>query len=235
MLIRSWRILRWIFTVTAAALTIGVEVPPGDAASNLAKWAEWLGIKDLPSVIATKSADHLVLIVASAILLICIGSWGVEYALLRTRSRSSAQIASDSPKSEEIETRTEHRFLVISDAVRYVADESQWAVYIRTGPHPRIGMRPNARFAAIDEIVRAARDGEINIFGRLNRTGEHQIISQQYWLHASIDIGSAIGESTKPAFTIPLHASLEERERFTVYDGLCVEHSDLIRAWPKAP
>jgi hypothetical protein len=52
-------------------------------------------------------------------------------------------------------------------------------------------MRQLPRFAAIEEFVRAARDGEITVFGRLDRTGEHQPISQQYWLYASVDPESA--------------------------------------------
>jgi len=118
-------------------------------------------------------------------------------------------------------------------AAGYIADESQWGARLRAAPPNSTGMRQNPRFAAIDELVRAARDGEIDIFGRFNRTGEHLLISQQYWLYASIDMGSAIGADVKPAFTIPISTDLGQRERFTPYDGLCVENSDLVRVWPK--
>jgi hypothetical protein len=137
------------------------------------------------------------------------------------------------PIPGEIEARTKQRYLTAADAIRYIADDSQWGARLRAAPPNSAGMRQNPRFAAIDELVRAARDGEIGIFGRFNRTGEHLLISQQYWLYASIDMGSAIGADVKPAFTIPISTELGQRERFTPYDGLCVENSDLARVWPK--
>jgi hypothetical protein len=88
---RLWRILRWICTVIATALIVGAEVGPTDAASNLAKWIEFLGIKNIPSVIAAKSADHYVALAAWAILSVCVVSWGVEYFLYK-RARVSAPV-----------------------------------------------------------------------------------------------------------------------------------------------
>jgi hypothetical protein len=51
-----------------------------------------------------------------------------------------------------------------------------------------IPMRHRARFTAIDEFVRAAREGELLVLGCPNRPGEHQLIAQSYWLGASIPI-----------------------------------------------
>jgi hypothetical protein len=135
-------------------------------------------------------------------------------------------------QSGEINARTERRYIMAADAIRYIADESEWGARLRAAPPNTAGRRQQPRFAAIDEFVRAAREGEIDVFGRLNQTGEHLLISQQYWLYATIDIGSVIG-ATQPAVTSPISSDLGQRELFTPYDGLCVERSDLIRVWPE--
>jgi hypothetical protein len=140
--------------------------------------------------------------------------------------------SSITPIPGEIEARTKRRYLTAADAIRYIADESGWGASLRAAPPNQAGMRQNPRFAAADELVRGARDGELDIFGRLNRTGEHLLISQQYWLYATIELGSVIG-ATQPAVTIPISSHLGQRKLFTPYDGLCVERSDLIRVWPE--
>ena len=54
--------------------------------------------------------------------------------------------------------------------------------------------------------VRAARNGRITVFGRFDRIGEHRTVSPQYWLQASINLGTiferelvrTVGEQSTP-------------------------------------
>ena len=91
----------------------------------------------------------------------------------------------------EIQARTERRYLTVADAITYMADQSEWRARLRAAPPNARGMKEVPRYAAIDEMVRAARNGNIAVFGRLNRTGEHLSISQQYWLYARFYAGES--------------------------------------------
>jgi hypothetical protein len=110
-----------------------------------------------------------------------------------TGSEPARDVLDTPQKLSKIESRTEPQYLTVSEAIRYLADESEWGARIRAAPPNAAGLKQIPRFAAIDELVRAARNGDLKVFGRFNRTGEHLLISAQYWLYASIDMGSAIG------------------------------------------
>jgi hypothetical protein len=137
------------------------------------------------------------------------------------------------PSGPEIEAIKERRFEIASDAIAYLVSESEWAERVRASPPNAAGLRQHPRYIAVDEFVRAARDGEIVVFGRLRRTGEHRPISQQYWLYASIDPQSAFGAGHS-AVTIPTSRNWQEREQFIPYDGLCIDRAELSRVWPKS-
>jgi hypothetical protein len=192
---------------------------------------EKLGIILAPSVLITAAlrfyGEHslAVLTVAfSSLLTLCF------LLLLAWLGAKRPSISSDvdDPRTEAI---TERRYEIVRDVIAHLADVSEWGERLRASPPNAAGMRPHPRFAAIDELVRAGRDGEIDIFGRLDRTGEHQTISQQYWLYASIDPGSVFGAGHS-AVTIPTSQSRQERERFVPYDGLCVDRATMLRLWP---
>jgi hypothetical protein len=84
-----------------------------------------------------------------------------------------------------------------------------------------IPARHRARFTAIDEFVRAAREGELIVLGCPNRPGEHQLIAQSYWLGASVDPDSVFSPSGVGA-TIGISQNLEQLERITRYLDLYV-------------
>ena len=116
-------------------------------------------------------------------------------------------------------------YMTAADAIRYIADKSGWAA-----PHAG-GIPQHPRFAAIEEFVRAARDGQIHVIGRLNRTGSHQLIPQLYWIGATIDPESIFTpnqagstESTNP-----------RRDGFVYYGDLHVERVETFRVWPRSP
>ena len=126
-----------------------------------------------------------------------------------------------------------HHYIRVAEAVCYIADESEWGWAVRIAPPDSRGLRQQPRYAAIDEFVRAARGGNIIVWGRFNRAGEHQLISQQYWHYATLDIRTIFGEG-QPAATCPISADLLERERFNSYDGLLVDEEEVRRTWPEA-
>ena len=119
-----------------------------------------------------------------------------------------------------ITARTERNYTSAEEAIRYIANESEWGEQIRAA-RTRDGMRQIPLFAAIEELVRAAREGELIIFGRFGGVGEHQFISQQYWLYAAVDPGSVLTPN-QVALTTSTHPDLRAAHRFTPYDALCV-------------
>jgi hypothetical protein len=48
-------------TGTVSLLMAFARTPPGEAASNLSKWLEWLGVRHIPSWLRTRAADRWVL------------------------------------------------------------------------------------------------------------------------------------------------------------------------------
>jgi hypothetical protein len=133
--------------------------------------------------------------------------------------------------SGPITARAERNYILAEEAVRFIANESEWGERIREA-RTRGGMRQIPLFAAIEELVRAARGGEIIIFGRFGGVGEHQLISQQYWLYATIDPQSVLTPN-QVALTTSTHPDLRAGHRFTPYDALCVERSEVVRLWPR--
>jgi hypothetical protein len=135
--------------------------------------------------------------------------------------------------SGPLTARTVRNYILAEEAIRYISNESEWGARIRAA-RTQDGMRQIPLFAAIEELVRAAREDELIIFGRFGGVGEHQLISQQYWLYATIDTGSVLTPN-QVAVTISTHPDLRAGHRFTPYDALCVERLDVFRLWPRPP
>jgi hypothetical protein len=163
----------------------------------------------------------------------------IFYTTLRYEfHRNSAGLITgqDRPSNDEItqpQARIDSNYFFASDAIKYIANESEWGNQVRT-IRTRNGMRQHPLFAATDELVQAARDGKIIVFGRFGRSGEHRPISQQYWLYATIDQGSVLPPN-QWGITSSISKDSRERDRFIPYDALCVEEMEVDRLWPREP
>jgi hypothetical protein len=134
-----------------------------------------------------------------------------------------------------IKARIDPRYISAADAIRYIADESEWGERlrsIRTRTDSGLEMRQHPRFAAIEEFTRAARAAEILVFGCPDQPGEHQLIAQQYWLGASVDPDSILGPEGIGE-TIGIGHNREQRERTRRYTALHVEGSEVFSKWPR--
>jgi hypothetical protein len=93
--------IRWLFAVMMAGLLAASQVGPGAAVSNLAKWADLIGIHPVPLILKTKQIDQWVAIGAALVLLAIAFSWVMEYQILRGYVRQhggDAAFASVAPK-----------------------------------------------------------------------------------------------------------------------------------------
>jgi hypothetical protein len=122
-------------------------------------------------------------------------------------------------------------YMTAGEAIRYIAEESEWGIRLRSFV-TESGMRLVPRFAAAEEFARAARAGEISVRGRASRGGEHQQISELYWLNATVDPASILSPSQAGA-TSSASPDRDERERFVPYDALGVKRSEVDRIWPR--
>lgn len=80
---RLFRLFRWLVTVVTAAVLTASQVGPGEAVSNLAKWAELVSIQ-LPPLLTVKAADHWVALGCTIFLVAALVSWVIEYRLSHT-------------------------------------------------------------------------------------------------------------------------------------------------------
>jgi hypothetical protein len=69
----GWRKLLWVTGGIGGLIMFLAGVSPGDAASNLGKWAELVGVADIPSWLATESADFWGGVIGAAIAASSIG------------------------------------------------------------------------------------------------------------------------------------------------------------------
>ncbi len=219
----GWRAVTEAHTIWWLAGLAGVTLPAGLITGALAFYGE-----HSPALL---TIVFVLLVVASTAVLLLVLGYRREG---NSAHASSGALSGAAPQPTEIQARTDRRYITAAEAIAYIADESEWGVRLRAAPPDAAGMRQPPRFAAIEEFVRAARDGEIIVFGRLDRTGEHRPISQQYWLYASVDPGSALTPE-RLAVTISTSPYLEQRERFTRYDALTVEQRKVFRVWPRPP
>jgi hypothetical protein len=154
----------------------------------------------------------------------------------RSEHNSSSAVSSPSitiPDFSQIIPRFDPSYISVADAIKYIADEADWGIRLRAAPPNAAGMRQMPRLAAIDEFVRAARAGQIAVYGRLDRTGEHRLISQQYWLYATVE-GGQLFAPNQAGSTIPIMGTdRQQRENFICYDALCVERSEISSVWPR--
>jgi hypothetical protein len=92
------------------------------------------------------------------------GVWLLAFTYFRRRRQDPRFETSKLPNNsrrQEIKARTDPRHITAADAIRYIADESEWGERLRASPPDARGMRQQPRFAAIEEFVRAARAGEL--------------------------------------------------------------------------
>ena len=120
-------------------------------------------------------------------------------------------------------------YMPVADAIKYIADESEWGKRKRAQPNER-GMYEHPRFAAIDEFARAARAGEIVVLGCPNGAGEHQPIAQTYWLYHAVDLNTVVAGDQAGSTVSTSRAHLET---FICYDMLTVDRSEVSRVWPR--
>jgi hypothetical protein len=214
----GWRVVTELSTIYTLYGICGVLLPTG-----LITWA--LAFYGEHSAAMLTMAFAVCLVAFTAALLVMLGYRREVNDASRFRN-----LPIHAP--EEVPARAEPRFITVAETVRYIADQSEWGVLLRSAPPDSRGLRPQPRYAAVDELVRVARTGELTVWGRLNRTGEHKVISQQYWQYATIDMRTIFNGGQNNS-TSPTSASLVEREQFSYYDGLLVDKSRVCRIWPK--
>jgi hypothetical protein len=229
-LLRSgWRMVTEAHTIYWIAGLLGISAPPAGALTAV------LAFVGEHSAALLTIAFAILLAVFTAIVLLVLG--------YRRESQLSAALAADAgtirstvasslsitPAEPRVPPSPPGRYMTASEAIRYIANDSGWGRRIRS-PNPGES-RQVPLFAATEEFARAARAGEIVVLGRLNRLGNHQAISQPYWLDATVEQGSILA-SNMAGTTSSISTDRESRERFTYYDGLCVTRTDVLRAWP---
>jgi hypothetical protein len=55
----TWRLLKFLpIGALVPMIYFAAQIPPEDAASNVSKWMQWLGISGVPSALKSSAADH---------------------------------------------------------------------------------------------------------------------------------------------------------------------------------
>jgi hypothetical protein len=222
---RGWRAFKEANAAYRLIELSGITVPAGLGTAVLKFYGE--------HSIAVLTVTCALLLLSFTVMLFLFLGYRNERRLASISSTMTSLTSGGVPDFSTIAARVDPRYMTVADAIRYIADESEWGARIRATLTDR-GMRHNPRFAAIDEVVRAAKTGETIIYGRPGRTGEHQIIPPQYWMFATIDHGSVLNPNGIAA-TSSSAQNLEERQRFTPYDALLIERSEMERIWPRPP
>jgi hypothetical protein len=113
------------------ALPLGVFLPlafvmasvaPGDAVSNLSKWARLFGLSDLPSWLTAKSADHQIPLYILALSIVYAATvWGIPFY------RKHRRTPRDGPQSvpSAIETPRAALLLSVGQTGRYVSTKAR--------------------------------------------------------------------------------------------------------------
>lgn len=210
--IRGCALMRWMWNLLKVSpLAIGLpliiaaaSIGPGDAASNLSKWAHWLGIQDPPAWLTAKAIDHEV-IIGSIILAACYmaGLWGVPYwARRRTQTQVRAQdelvagpgqLASASAPASSIPGS--QPTIRADDVVMRILGLSS----LPRANEPGSG----AVFRACEDLREKALSGTLEVFGGLNwrttRPADYdqmvrERIPAEYWKHHRINVIGILGD-----------------------------------------
>jgi hypothetical protein len=75
--------LRWVLAVAMTVFLAASQIGPGEAVSNLAKWADLLGFHPIPLILKTKAIDQWVALGSGLVLFSILLSWIVEYQILQ--------------------------------------------------------------------------------------------------------------------------------------------------------
>jgi hypothetical protein len=95
----GWQAFFWITGALLALASLVMALartPPTDAISNLSKWAEWLGIRDIPSWLRDRRADRWAGDIAILVVILGVGL----YAWLSEQNWSSSLTTGNPPLSE---------------------------------------------------------------------------------------------------------------------------------------
>lgn len=88
---------------------------------------------------------------------------------------------------EEATHVSDAKYISVRDAYDYVLNKSERRAKLDRQNKNNVP-KPFPPVTVVIELTRAAKDGEIQIYGRKNGSGSHELIPQTYWMSASLDM-----------------------------------------------
>lgn len=124
------------------------------------------------------------------------------------------------PLDKSIEIRRDVR---IGEAIAYIATGAWGGEFFETAGEPDSGLNQ-----ALDDLVQAAADGEVRVWGRLARDRVLEPIPAEYWRKHGIDWFSIAKDDPKTTAKY----SVYDYDKLEIFSGLMTSRVQVERKWP---
>ena len=228
-----WRWFLWFLAALGSILMTGAGVAPEEAASNVAKWVEIIGLPDAAKWLAHNSGDVWVMTIGASIfsfsLAMILSSYISRYNY-RILHEKRLQDKQDLRRQElEIVTRDNQntkRDVWLLDALFYVVLR-QWN---RMPDFQSETAHVNLIFSACQAVRQNALDDELPIWGRRGYSGPQERLPPDYWKFYQIDALKVMSTSNPEELTV--EKTTHADPNWDRYEALMTCRARVEEVWP---